>query len=75
LRISPMSKRDDVIRGLAELMAGLAVPISLGMPLGMAREAWSDVHGHLFGLGWADAGKYEAALREALGDLDKPALG
>ena len=66
-----MSKRDDVIRGLAELMAGLAVPISLGM----AREAWSDVHGHLFGLGWADAGKYEAALREALGDLDKPALG
>jgi hypothetical protein len=63
-----MSKRDEVIRGLAELLAGLAVPVSLGMPLGTARDAWGSVHGQLAGLGWYDADKYEAALREALAE-------
>jgi hypothetical protein len=67
-RIKGMSKRDEVIRGVAELLAGLAVPVSLGMPPGTAREAWSSVHGQLVGLGWYDADQYEAALREALAE-------
>lgn len=63
------AERDELVRDLAQLMAGLAVPVSMEMPLGRAGPAWSAVHARLIVAGWASAEDYEARLREALGIL------
>jgi hypothetical protein len=57
--------RDEVIRAMAEVVAGLQVPVSIAMPLGIAREPWGRLH-NLIGGGWYDADKAEVALRVAL---------
>jgi hypothetical protein len=59
--------RDDLISAMAELMAGLAVPVSLGLPLGRAGVAWTELHGGLIGFGWSQPEDYEAKIREVLG--------
>jgi hypothetical protein len=58
--------RDTTIRDLAELIAGLAVPVSMQMPLGKAGPAWSALHSRLVVFGWATADQYEEALRKVL---------
>jgi hypothetical protein len=67
--------QDEFVHTVAELVAGLAVPVSLSMPLGAAREPWQKLH-DLAGFGWHDADMYEAILREALGlpSLSRPTL-
>lgn len=58
--------KDDLIKAMSELIAGLAVPISMQMPLGRAADAWTELHSGLRGFGWASAEDYEAAIREVL---------
>lgn len=58
--------RDRVLHDLGVLMAGLAVPVSLELPLGTARDAWVSLHRVLAGFGWSKPEQYEARLREVL---------
>lgn len=58
---------DECLALLSELMAGLAVPVSLELPLGKAGLAWSKLHSGLAGFGWATAESYERELRKTLG--------
>ncbi len=60
------ASRAEVVRDLAEVLAGLQVPVSMGMPLGAAREPWGRLDDRLVGFGWHDADDFEAALLEAL---------
>lgn len=62
----PDDARDRLIANLARLLAGLAVPVSMQMPLGAATAAWSELHGQLIRFGWASADDYETALRDVL---------
>jgi hypothetical protein len=62
--------RDELITALAELLAGLQVPVSMEMPLGKATAAWTMLHAHLAGFGWKRAADYEEALRRELGITD-----
>jgi hypothetical protein len=59
----PAEDRAEVLADLAQLIAGLAVPVSLEMPLGAAGPAWTKLHDRLIGFGWATPGEYEEALR------------
>lgn len=59
----------DSIRDIAELIAGLGVPVSLGMGrdglLGKAFEPWKRLYDR-FGGGWSSADEIESRLRERL---------
>ena len=57
---------DELIDSLAHLLAGLQVPVSIGMKIGDAANHWRDLHNELIGFGWADKDRYAAALRERL---------
>jgi hypothetical protein len=63
---------DECLALLGDLMAGLAVPVSLEMPLGKAGLAWSRLHGELAGFGWATPEQYECELRKILGFTGAP---
>lgn len=63
----PVASRDRLIHNMAELMAGLAVPVSMPMPLGKARQAWTELHSQLHAFGWASADQYEKEIRRELG--------
>jgi hypothetical protein len=67
--------RDELAANLGQLLAGLAVPVSMEMPLGRAGPAWTALHRGLIGFGWARAEDYEDAIRESLGlpPLTRPA--
>ena len=58
--------RDDLISALADLIAGLHVPVSLGMPLGTATKAYSKARDQLNDFGWSSADDIEAKLRKVL---------
>ena len=58
-------KKQEVVRLMAEVLAGLQMPISLGMQLGTAREPWGKLK-DLAGFGWHDADEFETVLNEAL---------
>ena len=61
--------RDEMIRAMAEVVAGLQVPVSLGMMLGAAREPWGKLHEIANGgFGWYGADQAEANFREVLAD-------
>lgn len=60
--------RDETIDAIAELMAGLQVPISMGMPLGAALEPWRRLNDEAVSFGWADANMYRVKLAEMLAD-------
>lgn len=64
----PPQKRnkDEFIRNIAQLLAGLQVPISMELPLGTATVAWTELHRSLHGFGWATAEDYEREIREVL---------
>lgn len=61
-----MTKQEFVTK-VALLVAGLQMPVSLGVPLGTAREPWADLHG-LLRSGWHEPKEYEAAFMEILND-------
>ena len=61
-----MSESARLLRALAELVAGLHVPVSMGLPLGTARQAYSDVRDLLRDFGYSSADEIEARLRAAL---------
>jgi hypothetical protein len=63
---APAKPVDQLIANLSELIAALAAPVSLGMPMGKARPAWTELHSQLVGFGWATAEEYEAAIRKVL---------
>jgi hypothetical protein len=56
-----------LLRALATLIAGLHVPVSLGMPLGQAGESYRQVRDLIGDFGWSSADEIEARLRETLG--------
>lgn len=56
---------DETIRDLAQVLQGLQVPMSMGMPLGTATEPWRRLH-HEVGPGWHDTDQIESKLRELL---------
>jgi hypothetical protein len=60
-----MSK-DEMITAMSQLLAGLAVPVSMEMPLGKATVAWTELHRGLVGFGWASPEDYAAKIREVL---------
>lgn len=59
--------RAECITAVAELLAGLQVPVSMNMPLGTATEPFHELHVALKGFGYATAEEYEAALEVILG--------
>lgn len=58
--------RDEFIRAVAQLLAGLQVPVSMEVPLGAATPAWTELHRGLHGFGWATADDYETHISEVL---------
>ena len=58
--------RDEMIQAMAALIAGLAVPVSMEMPLGAAGPAWTTLHRGLAGFGWVTAADYEREIRKVL---------
>jgi hypothetical protein len=64
--VAGLSDRDVLIQEIAALISGLAVPVSVNMPIGAALAPWSALHSRLIGFGWGTAEQYEAALREVL---------
>lgn len=57
--------RDEIVSDIAKLIAGLQVPMSMSMPLGMAIEPWRRLH-YLTGPGWKTPEEIEVRLREHL---------
>lgn len=71
--------KDEIITAIAEVLAGLQVPVSLNMPIGAAREPWGKLHEETKSFGWALISDYETMLRSRLDiapgmDSDWPAL-
>lgn len=58
--------REQLIKAVARLLAGLQVPVSMQMPLGAATEPWTELHRGLRGFGWATADDYEQEIRRVL---------
>lgn len=63
-------KRDDLIKGMARLIAGLGVPISLSLPLGTARQAYIDVRETINDFGWSSAEEIETRIRRILDEKE-----
>ena len=59
--------RDECIAEMSRLLAGLALPVSIGVPTGAVKAPWGALHDGLIGFGWATAEQYEARLRDVLG--------
>lgn len=57
---------DEVVHELARLWVGLQVPVSVGVPLGIAREAWDALKENL-PFGWLDVPCVETNFCELLG--------
>ena len=63
--------KDELIREVSKLIAGLSVPRSLPGSerfLGAAKEPWDALHRGLVGFGWCNAEDYEAEIRKVLGE-------
>lgn len=61
--------RAELIRAIAELIAGLQVPVSMpggGQVLGAAYKPWLALFDEVQGFGWTNADEVEAALIERL---------
>lgn len=54
---------EKLVEAIARLVAGLHVPVSLGMPLGAARQAYNDVRNEINDFGWSSAEEIEQQLR------------
>ena len=58
--------KDEIIAEMAKLLAGLQVPVSMGMPLGAALEPWQRLYRNFNSFGWTDAEVLETELKKAL---------
>jgi hypothetical protein len=58
--------RDEILAAIGAVLAGLQVPISVGMPLGAATDPWRKLHEQLVDFGWADSDQYTEALKREL---------
>lgn len=58
--------KDEDIRLLAELLEGLQVPLSIGVPLGTAREPYVQLRGKLHLFGYPTVEEHEWAIRKHL---------
>lgn len=58
--------RDECITAVAEVLAGLQVPVSMGIPLGAALEPWRTLHEEAKAFGWATADDYAEMLQATL---------
>lgn len=56
---------DELIKQMAEILSGLQVPLSMGMPLGAAIEPYQAVLNDA-GFGWKSAEDFESYLRQRL---------
>lgn len=69
--MSKDKKRDELITALAKLVNGLAVPISMSMPLGQAGTAYNEVRNLINDFGWTSTAEIEASLRAILDEKEK----
>ena len=60
--------KDELIRTLAQLVSGLQVPLSIGVPLGAANQPYRDILSGLKLGGWQDVDQFETALRSKLNE-------
>lgn len=60
-----MTTKDQLIDDMASVMAGLQVPLSLGMHFGTADEPYRRILNET-GFGWRDADDFRTALTEIL---------
>ena len=58
--------QQQLINNMAELIAALAVEVSIGKLRGKARAAWTELHSQTVGFGWADADQYAEAIGKIL---------
>lgn len=64
----PDNKQEyELLEALAQLYVGLQVPISLGMPLGVAREAYDKITDLLHLSGWTSEVEAIDAIADGLG--------
>lgn len=61
--------RDETITNLAQIIVGLQVPMSLGIPLGTAVDPWRELH-CVIGFGWHDLDTVKAKLEVLLSEDD-----
>lgn len=57
--------QDEFIDTVAKLVAGLQVPVSLGLPLGEARDPWGRLS-DLSGFGWKTSEEIAESFRQHL---------
>lgn len=55
-------RQEAIIKALAETVAGLQVPMSMGVPLGAAQRGYNDLADLLWGFGWQTAEDITAML-------------
>lgn len=60
--------KQGVIRLMAEILAGLQVPLSVGVPLGAAREPIVRLRDELSTHGYPNADEFEERLSEILAE-------
>lgn len=60
-----------LVKAMATLVAGMHVPISLGMPLGVAKKGYLDVRGVLNDFGWSSAEEIEERITRILEQDDE----
>lgn len=61
--------RDEFVNDVAALIAGLQVPVSLGMPLGAATEPWRRLKNATVAVGWSDADEVAEGIRRILEEV------
>lgn len=59
-----MNKR--LVKDIARLIEGLHVPVSIGVPLGTAREAYSNIRDQIHDFGYSSSSEIEELLERAL---------
>ncbi len=60
------TKTDEILGHMAGVIAGLQVPVSIGMALGDTPSEWRALWAALGLFGWHDKESIKAKLREAL---------
>lgn len=70
-----MELEGDLVRDVAEIVAGLQVPYSIDSKvLGEAGPAWVRLRQRIGCFGWQDADDIEARVRQGIGELVAKAL-
>jgi hypothetical protein len=57
---------EKLIKEFAKLLNGLNVPVSMGTPIGTARETYSNLRGELKLVGWTTDEEVEEAIKRYL---------